>query len=78
ARRGVVTAASPDVARPAATAPSESVVAMAVGVLMHRFSLARGPALERLRRLAEADRRSPAEQAERVLEAVERLSLPEA
>ncbi|MEO7150801.1 MAG: response regulator, partial [Burkholderiaceae bacterium] len=42
ARRGVVTAASPDVARPAATAPSESVVAMAVGVLMHRFSLARG------------------------------------
>ena len=60
------------------TASSEALVAMAVGVLMHRFSLARGAALERLRRLAQVDRRSDIEQAERVLEAVERLSLPDA
>ena len=69
--------AGPAVAAGAAV-PAEVVIAMAVGVLMHRYSLARGAALERLRRLAEAERRSPAEQAERVLEAVETLSLPEA
>ncbi len=74
ARRGAV----PAPAAPAPTASSETLVAMAVGVLMHRFSLARGPALDRLRRLAQADRRSDIEQAERVLEAVERLSLPDA
>ena len=70
--------AAPPAAMPAPLASSETLVAMAVGVLMHRFSLARGPALERLRRLAQADRRSDIEQAERVLEAVERLSLPDA
>ncbi len=74
ARRGAVAAP----AAPAPSASSETLVAMAVGVLMHRFSLARGPALDRLRRLAQADRRSDIEQAERVLEAVERLSLPDA
>ncbi len=77
-RREAAPTTPPVASGPAATASSETVIAMAVGVLMHRFSLARGPALERLRRLAEADRRSAAEQAERVLEAVERLSLPEA
>jgi response regulator NasT len=67
----------------AANAPAEPAVgamldpvAMAVGVLMHRYSLARGPALERLHRLAEAEQRSIPEQAERLLEAVEVLSLP--
>ncbi len=72
--------AAPATAKPAlpSTAASEALVAMAVGVLMHRFSLARGPALERLRRLAQVDRRSEVEQAERVVEAVERLSLPDA
>ena len=63
---------------PAPVGSTDTLVAMAVGVLMHRFSLARGPALERLRRLAQVDRRSDVEQAERVLEAVERLSLPDA
>jgi DNA-binding response OmpR family regulator len=53
-----------------------SPVAMAVGVLMHRYSLARGPALERLRRLAQAENRPLADQAERLLQAVELLSLP--
>ena len=73
-RRGAV----PAPAAPAPSASTETLVAMAVGVLMHRFSLARGPALDRLRRLAQADRRSDIEQAGRVLEAVERLSLPDA
>ena len=53
-------------------------VAMAVGVLMHRYSLARGPALERLERLAEVEQRSIEDQAERLLEAVELLSQPAA
>ena len=53
-------------------------VAMAVGVLMHRYSLARGPALERLQRLAEVEQRSVEDQAERLLEAVELLSQPAA
>lgn len=51
-------------------------VAMAVGVLMHRYSLARGPALERLQRLAHSEQRSLAGQAERLLQAVELLSDP--
>ena len=55
---------------------AETLIAMAVGVLMHRFSLARGPALERLRQMADADRRSAVEQAERVLAAVESLAAP--
>ena len=54
--------------------PLETPVAMAVGVLMHRYSLARGPALERLQRLAEVEKRSLADQAERLLQAVELLS----
>jgi two-component system, response regulator PdtaR len=56
--------------------PLAQVVAIAVGVLMHRYSLARGPALERLRRLAKAEGRLLADQAERLVEAVEVLSLP--
>ena len=67
-------------ARPQGAAASEdalaSPVAMAVGVLMHRYSLARGPALERLRRLAQAENRPLADQAERLLQAVELLSMP--
>lgn len=54
----------------------ETVVAVAVGVLMHRYSLPRGPALERLQRLAQAENRPLAEQAERLLQAVELLSNP--
>jgi len=50
-------------------------VAMAAGVLMHRHSLKRDEALERLARLAEADGFSMAEQAELLLAAVERLAL---
>ncbi|MGY4829975.1 ANTAR domain-containing response regulator [Sphaerotilaceae bacterium SBD11-9] len=51
-------------------------IAMAVGVLMHRYSLARGAALERLQKLATAESRPLHVQAERLLEAVELLSKP--
>lgn len=51
-------------------------VAMAVGVLMHRYSLPRAAALERLQRLASAESRPLQVQAERLLDAVELLSKP--
>ena len=49
---------------------------MAVGALMHRHSIDRNAALQRLRHLAFSEKRSVLEQAERVLEAVEALGLP--
>ena len=57
--------------RPVGTTPE---VLMAVGVLMHRFSLPRAAALQRLQRLAQDDGRTLAEQAQRVLDAVESLA----
>ena len=51
-------------------------VAVAVGVLMHRYSLARGPALDRLHQMAEAEHLSLEGQAERLLQALELLSKP--
>ena len=51
-----------------------AVVPLALGVLMHRFSLTRAQALARLRRAAAADGRSLRQQAERVVDAVEELS----
>ncbi len=54
------------------------IVALAIGVLMHRFSLTRGEALARLRRHAGAEGRSLRAQAERVVQAVEDLASPEA
>ena len=53
-------------------------VAMAVGVLMHRYSQTRGDALARLRRHAVAEGRSLRAQAERVVRATEDLASPEA
>ena len=53
-----------------------SVVAMAVGVLMHRHSLARNVALERLLRLARQDSQGVEHAAQRVLDAVELLTRP--
>jgi DNA-binding response OmpR family regulator len=51
-------------------------VAMAVGVLMHRYSLPRAGALERLQKLAASESRPLHVQAERLLDAVELLSKP--
>jgi len=58
----------------AAAEPLASVVAMAAGVLMHRYSIPRGEALSRLRTLAESEHRPLAEQAERIVAAVEELA----
>lgn len=52
----------------------EALVPLAVGVLMHRFSLSRAEALARLRKLAAAEKRSIAAQAQRVVLAVEELA----
>lgn len=56
--------------------PLGDIVAMAMGVLMHRHSLSRGEALERLRRMALGEASSLAAQAEKVVAAVELLSVP--
>jgi len=63
--------------RPAAPAldhPLADLVPVAVGVLMHRHSLPRAQALERLRRQAGVEGRTLQAQAQRVVEAVEVLS----
>ena len=54
----------------------EAMVPLAVGVLMHRYSLQRGQALDRLRRLATSEQRSLLDQAGRLVEAVELLAKP--
>lgn len=67
---------APRPAAPQAPDPLVDVVAIAVGVVMHRYSLARAPALARLRRLAESEARSLAAECERVVGAVELLAAP--
>jgi response regulator NasT len=52
------------------------LVAMAVGVLMHRHSLTRDAALDRLQRLADEDSQTAELAAQRLLEAVELLGRP--
>ena len=56
--------------------PLDTTTAMAVGVLMHRYSLDRVEAARRLAHLALSEQRSEREQAERLLAAVEQLSAP--
>ena len=68
-------AAGPSVA---AAGVLDTIVAMAVGVLMHRYSLARGPAMARLQQMADAEQQTLAVQAERLLDALELLSNPAA
>ena len=60
-----------------AALPSPEVL-MATGVLMHRYSLTRAAAFERLHRLAQAERRSVDDQAALLLDAVEVLASPAA
>ena len=72
--RRLPVAAAPDAeASPEAMSP---VVAMAVGVLMHRHSLPRSVAFERLLRLARQDSQGVELTAQRVLDAVELLTRP--
>ncbi|MCV2367384.1 response regulator [Roseateles oligotrophus] len=52
------------------------LVPVAVGVLMHRYSLSRQDALERLQKLAVVENRDLAQQARLLVEAVEMLAQP--
>jgi len=73
--RAAARAAVPRPAAPSADdAAALDLVPLAVGVLMHRYSLPRATALQRLRRLAADEQRSLADQAGRLVEAVELLS----
>jgi len=81
ARANTVAAPAPTPAAAPAAAPSElpallDPTAMAVGVLMHRYSLPRDEALTRLMSLAAADAHSVPEQARRIVDAVELLARP--
>lgn len=59
---------------PPAAAPPADVVAMAVGVVMHRYSLPRDKAWQRVQRLARDQGLSVEQQAERLVQAVEELA----
>jgi response regulator NasT len=61
---------------PPAARPLDVTTAMAVGVLMHRYSLDRVEAARRLARLAGDGQRSERDQAELLLAAVEQLAAP--
>jgi response regulator NasT len=67
--------APPPVRKAPEVMPAPEVL-MAVGVLMHRHSLTRAAAFERLHRMASAEKVSMEVQAELLLAAVERLALP--
>ncbi|MEW6707438.1 MAG: response regulator [Pseudomonadota bacterium] len=62
--------------QPAGSGEVADVIPIAVGIVMHRYSLSRAQARERLARLAQAEGRSLQAQAERLVEAVELLALP--
>ena len=78
--RGAEVARPPhQAAEPAEPLPVQALnelVPMAVGVLMHRYSLQRGEAMRRLQKLAADERRTLADQAERLVEAVKLLARP--
>lgn len=63
-------------AEPADAQVLSQVTAIAVGIAMHRFSLNRQQALERLRKLAAHERLTLDEQARRFVGALETLSAP--
>jgi response regulator NasT len=71
AQQGADAAPSPAAASAGA---DDDLVPIAVGILMHRYSLQRTEARERLARLADAEGRPLAAQAERLVEAVELLA----
>ena len=71
-----VAAPAPVAAAQLARVPGDDLVPMAVGVLMHRYSLQRAQALSRLQKLAADEQRSLADQAGRLVDAVELLARP--
>ncbi len=66
--------AAPAAAAPAAVAPPTELVAMAVGIVMHRYSLTRERAWQRVQRLAHEQGLAVEQQAERLVQAVEELA----
>jgi len=72
----VPTPAAAPVAPPSELPALLDPTAVAVGVLMHRYSLPRDEALSRLLSLAAADGHSVPEQARRIVDAVELLARP--
>jgi len=69
-------AAAPEPASEPSELPPLDPTALAVGVLMHRYSLPRDEALARLMGLASADGHSLPEQARRIVDAIELLARP--
>jgi DNA-binding response OmpR family regulator len=61
---------------PASNDDNADVIPIAIGIVMHRYSLSRQQARERLATLAQSEGRSLQAQAERLVEAVELLALP--
>ena len=76
ARLAPAAAAAAAAAAGASAEPLPPLVAMAVGVLMHRNSLARAAALELLQSQAREDGQSVEHQAQRLIDAVELLARP--
>lgn len=77
ARTGTTAPAPAPVAAPPSELPHAlDPTALAVGVLMHRYSLPRDEALARLMSLAAVDGHSLPEQARRIVDAVELLARP--
>lgn len=70
--------ASPVAAPPPVAVPAEDLVPVAVGILMHRYSLTRRQATERLRQQAADKGLSPPVQAARLVDALEELAGPSA
>jgi response regulator NasT len=66
----------PAVTAPAAIDPLAQPVAIAIGIVMHRYSLPRAQALERLRRLAQQEGRSLEASAQALVAALEQLAMP--
>jgi response regulator NasT len=64
------------VAAAPAVDPLAQPVAIAVGIVMHRYSLPRAQALERLRRLAQQEGRTLEASAQALVVALEQLALP--
>ena len=62
-------------AAPAEPKPLDDMVAIAVGIVMHRFSLDRSAALQRLERLARQEGRPLPQSCRAMVEALERLAL---
>jgi response regulator NasT len=71
-----VVVAAPAPMAAAAAAAAEDLLPVALGILMHRFSLSRRQAADRLRQQAADKGLTPAVQAARLVEAVEELAGP--